>query len=46
MAVTNRRIDQLVYEIYGLSDEEIRLVEQAAAGTVPGRHGPALNPDP
>ncbi len=28
-AVTDRQIDQLVYELYGLTDEEISLVEQA-----------------
>jgi predicted type IV restriction endonuclease len=27
---TDRRIDQLVYELYGLTDEEIRIVEEAA----------------
>ncbi len=26
---TDRRIDQLVYELYGLTDEEIRIVEEA-----------------
>lgn len=26
---TNRQIDQLVYELYGLTDDEIRLVEEA-----------------
>ena len=26
---TDRRIDQLVYELYGLTDEEIRIVEAA-----------------
>ena len=26
---TDRRIDRLVYELYGLSDEEIRIVEEA-----------------
>jgi len=25
---TNRQIDRLVYELYGLSDEEIRIVEE------------------
>jgi hypothetical protein len=25
--VTDRRVDALVYELYGLSDEEIRIVE-------------------
>jgi hypothetical protein len=28
---TDRRIDQLVYELYGLSDDEIRIVEAATA---------------
>jgi hypothetical protein len=27
---TDRQLDQLVYELYGLSDAEIRLVEEAA----------------
>jgi len=27
---TDRQIDQLVYELYGLTDEEIRIVEDAA----------------
>jgi hypothetical protein len=26
---TDRQIDQLVYELYGLSDDEIRIVEEA-----------------
>jgi outer membrane lipopolysaccharide assembly protein LptE/RlpB len=26
---TDRQIDQLVYELYGLTDDEIRIVEQA-----------------
>jgi hypothetical protein len=26
---TDRQIDQLVYELYGLTDDEIRLVEEA-----------------
>ena len=29
---TDRRIDQLVYELYGLGDAEIRVVEEATAG--------------
>ena len=28
---TDREIDALVYELYGLTDEEIRLVEEATA---------------
>ena len=28
---TDRQIDQLVYELYGLSDEEIKIVEEATA---------------
>ncbi|KKL52008.1 hypothetical protein LCGC14_2289780, partial [marine sediment metagenome] len=28
---TDRQIDRLVYELYGLSDDEIRLVEEATA---------------
>ena len=27
----DRRIDQLVYELYGLTDEEIRIVEAATS---------------
>ena len=29
--VTDREIDELVYELYGLTDEEIRIVEEATA---------------
>jgi hypothetical protein len=29
LAITDRQIDQLVYELYGLSDDEIRIVEDA-----------------
>jgi hypothetical protein len=29
---TDRQIDQLVYQLYGLSDEEIRIVEEATEG--------------
>jgi hypothetical protein len=28
IAATDREIDQLVYELYGLTDEEIRIVEE------------------
>jgi len=28
-ATTGRQIDQLVYDLYGLTDEEIRIVEEA-----------------
>jgi hypothetical protein len=28
---TDRQIDRLVYELYGLTDDEIRLVEEATA---------------
>jgi hypothetical protein len=28
---TDREIDNLVYELYGLSDEEIRIVEEVTA---------------
>ena len=28
---TDRQIDQLVYEVYGLADEEIRIVEEATS---------------
>lgn len=27
---TDKQIDQLVYELYGLTDEEIRIVEEAS----------------
>jgi hypothetical protein len=27
----DRQIDQLVYELYGLTDEEIKIVEEATA---------------
>jgi hypothetical protein len=27
----DRELDRLVYELYGLTDEEIRIVEEAAA---------------
>ena len=27
---TDRQIDQLVYELYGLTDEEIKIVEESA----------------
>ena len=27
--LTDRQIDQFVYELYGLTDEEIRIVEEA-----------------
>ena len=32
---TNRRIDQLVYELYGLTDDEIHIVEEATRCSVP-----------
>jgi hypothetical protein len=28
IAATDRQIDQLVYELYGLTEEEIRIVEE------------------
>jgi len=28
---TNKQINQLVYELYGLTDEEIRIVEEATS---------------
>ncbi len=31
IAATDRHIDQLVYELYGLTDEEIKIVEEATA---------------
>jgi hypothetical protein len=32
VAFTDRQIDELVYELYGLSKDEIRVVEGAANG--------------
>ena len=29
---TDRQIDQLVYELYGLTEDEIRIVEEATRG--------------
>lgn len=29
IAATDRQIDQLVYELYGLSEEEIKIVEES-----------------
>jgi len=34
LAATDRRIDRLVYELYGLTDDEIRIVEETT-----GLHG-------
>jgi hypothetical protein len=31
IAALDRQIDQLVYELYGLTDKEIRIVEEATA---------------
>ena len=31
IAATDREIDRLVYELYGLTDEEIRIVEESTA---------------
>jgi hypothetical protein len=31
IAATDRRIDALVYELYGLTAEEIKIVEEATA---------------
>jgi hypothetical protein len=31
LAATDRQIDQLVYELYGLTDDEIRIVEEGTA---------------
>jgi hypothetical protein len=33
-AATDRQIDELVYELYGLTEAEIRIVEGAADGAV------------
>ena len=32
IAATDRQIDQLVYQLYGLTDEEIAIVEAATIG--------------
>ena len=31
ISATDRQIDHLVYELYGLTDDEIRIVEEATA---------------
>ena len=31
LSATDRPLDDLVYELYGLTDEEIRIVEEATA---------------
>ncbi len=31
IAATDRQIDRLVYELYGLAEEEIKIVEEATA---------------
>ncbi len=31
VAATDRQIDRLVYELYGLTDEEVRIVEEGTA---------------
>lgn len=31
IAAVDRQIDQLVYELYGLTEDEIRIVEEATA---------------
>ncbi len=31
ISATDRQIDSLVYELYGLTDEEIQIVEEATA---------------
>jgi len=35
IALTDRQIDELVYELYGLTKDEIRVVEGAADGSRP-----------
>ncbi len=32
IAATDRQIDRLVYELYGLTEEEIAIVEEATGG--------------
>jgi len=34
IATTDHQIDQLVYDLYGLSDEEVRIVEEARSEQV------------
>ncbi|MBN1818735.1 MAG: N-6 DNA methylase [Sedimentisphaerales bacterium] len=40
IAATDQQIDRLVYELYGLTDEEIRLVEEATAKTETAKETP------
>lgn len=37
---TDGQIDKLVYELYGLTEEEVRLVEGKADEWLPGEHFP------
>jgi hypothetical protein len=37
IAATDKQIDQLVYEIYGLTNKEIRIVEEATRSTLPDK---------
>jgi hypothetical protein len=36
IAATDAEIDQLVYELYGLTDDEIRIVEQSTSNAAAG----------
>jgi hypothetical protein len=38
---TDRLIDQIVYRLYGLTQDEIKLVEESASATATARHGSA-----
>jgi hypothetical protein len=40
---TDRQIDRLVYELYGLTEEEITIVEGATAKDGQGRPGPEID---
>ena len=44
LAITDGQIDQLVYELYGLSDDEIRIVEDAGEIREEIRDSPLLGP--
>jgi hypothetical protein len=35
IAATDKRIDKLVYELYGLTDREVRIVEESTSGRAP-----------
>jgi len=41
---TDKQIDQLVYELYGLTKEEIKIVEESTQGLAQGRPRRARRP--